>query len=147
MTDDGSAPAPLELYAAPGAAARGRLFATFLLANWIVMGWFVFRSPSRAVSVVAFLMGMVTLIGGLSQLRASRLASRVPLIEIGPELLRFRSYTNAKWREVPRRSILGVRERSRTTLTLKTTDGDELVPWTALGDEQRERLLGALGAG
>jgi hypothetical protein len=138
----------LELWAAPRQVRRGRALAFFLLLNWVAMGWLVMAQGLRSLSgALAFAFGLLTLLAGLSQFRAIRLATRVPLVRLAGNRLESRFYTGAELRRLDLAEISRLENVSRDQLVLARRDGGEAsVPCLALAEADRDRLETAVRA-
>ena len=89
------------LFADPGKALRGRFIAGFLMLNWGIMGWFTIRAPSLGFAALTLVLGLLAFIGALSQVRAARSASELPLIKWTDDSFTFRPYTRSQFVEIP----------------------------------------------
>lgn len=139
--------AELELYAGQHAVRRARGFCVFLAVNWMVMGWYVLRTPNSLVSAMAFGLGLLCLLGALGQLRGMRNARELPLILFEGDLLHHRNFTAGQARSVAFSELLPELEHDRSHLQVKKRDGDTVdLPWLALDASDRERLRLALTA-
>ena len=136
----------LELWPDPRKVRRSRALAVFLLSNWLVMGAVVLLYGLRSLpGSLAFAFGLLTLLGGLSQLRGARLATTTPLVRLGPELLEYRFYTAGQLRSVELALLSGVRRTAPGELVLTRRNGGEAsIPCLAMRDEDRQRLESAL---
>ncbi|HVS13187.1 MAG TPA: hypothetical protein VMV46_04640 [Thermoanaerobaculia bacterium] len=132
----------LRLFAAPAVVRRGRFLALFLLVNWGVMGIYVLSQGIRSlVGGLAFALGLFALIGGLTHLRASRLAPGLPVVEAAGDRLRFRRYSSAETATLDLREVEAVLARERDAIALRLRGGEEVrVPGLALSPEDREQL-------
>lgn len=135
----------LELYASEHAVRRARGFCVFLAVNWLVMGWYVLRTPNNLVSILAFVLGLLCLLGALGQLRGMRNAKELPLILFEGPTLHYRNFTAAQARSIPFADLTEHIERDRSHLQVKKRDGDTVdLPWLALSEPDRDRLHHAL---
>ena len=123
-----------------GALRRSRALMLFLFVNWLVLGVYVFRTPSRVVALIAFLLGLLTLVGGLGQRRGLALAKKAPLVILGERGVRFRRYTAGDYVELGWSEIAAVRREGVVIELVRTDDTVEILPSTVLGDEGRDRL-------
>ncbi|HUP22581.1 MAG TPA: hypothetical protein VNB06_06530 [Thermoanaerobaculia bacterium] len=132
----------LELWPDPRKVRRGRLLALFLLLNWVAMGWLVLAQGLRSLpGLLAFGFGLLTLLGGLSQLRGARLASSLPLVRVGPDRIESRFYSGGELRPVELSQVKAVRRASREEIVLALGDGGEVsLPCLALAEADRHRL-------
>jgi hypothetical protein len=138
----------LELWADPRQVRRGRALALFLLLNWVAMGWLVLAQGVRSLSGgLAFAFGLLTLLGGLSQLRGARLAARLPLVRLAGDHLEARFYTGVDWRTVDLTEASGIRSAGRDRLVLARRDGsDATIPCLSLTAADRATLEATLRA-
>jgi hypothetical protein len=128
------------------AIRRSRSFALFLAMNWLVMGAFVLSAGLRSlVGGVAFAFGLMALLGALSQLRGARLATRLPLVEVEPTLLRLRPYTAKESNAVPFSEIKRVERPGQGSARLLLASGAyQTLPGLTLSRSELERLLTAI---
>ncbi len=135
-----------EFWAFSGALRRSRAFMLFLFVNWFVLGVYVLRTPSRAVALVAFCLGLVTLIGALGQRRGLALAKTTPLVIVDDAGVRFRRYTASEYEERRWDEVAEIR-RDGVHIEVVGPDGVAgILPSAVLGDEGRDELEGALRA-
>lgn len=129
-------------YAEDRAIRRSRTLATFLVLNWVVMGFWVYHAGIRTlVGVIAFVFGLLSAIGGISQLRAGKLARQRPIAEIDSRGLRLRTFSAAEPTRIPWEQIKRLEgERSDYRLLL-ATGAYQPVPALSLSVEDKEALL------
>lgn len=136
----------LELWPDARKVRRGRALAVFFLANWLAMGALVLTNGLRSLpGGLAFAFGLLTLIGGLSQLRGARLARSTPLVRLTADRLEYRFYTGGELRTVELSPIVKLARAGREELVLARQDGEEVaIPCLALTDADRDRLEATL---
>ena len=135
-----------EFWPFAGALRRSRAFMLFLFVNWFVLGVYVLRTPSRVVALIAFCLGLVTLIGALGQRRGLSLAKTAPLVVLSETGVRYRRYTASDYEEKRWEEISEIR-RDGVHIEVVGPDGVAgILPSTVLGDEGRDALEGALRA-
>lgn len=132
----------LELWPDARKVRRGRALAVFFLANWLAMGALVLTNGLRSLpGGLAFAFGLLTLIGGLSQLRGVRLARSTPLLRLTADRLEYRFYTGGELRPIELAPIAKLVRAGREELVLARRDGEEVaIPCLALTDGDRDRL-------
>jgi hypothetical protein len=132
----------LRLFAAPTAVRRGRFLALLLLVNWGVMGVYVLSQGIRTlVGGLAFVLGIFALVGGLSLLRATRLATGLPVVELDGGTLRYRRYSSAETGSLELSEVEAVLSRERDKIALRLRGGRRVeVPCLVLSPADRERL-------
>jgi hypothetical protein len=137
----------LKLYADPRSARRSRGFAVFFFVNWVVMGWYVLRTPSSMVTLLAFALGLICLLALLGQIRGIRNATTQPMIHLDEEELHFRPFTANRIDSARLADLRPGLDVDRSHLQVTTRDGEVLdLPWLALAEQDRQTLVAALEA-
>jgi hypothetical protein len=129
-------------YADPRALRRSRALATFLIANWTVMGVLVYNAGLRSLpGALGFGFGLLAALGAISQLRAGKLARVRPLAEIAEDVLRVRQFTAGTPTDLPWHQIKRLESDKNDHRLLLASGAYHNLPWLALSPEDRESML------